>query len=317
MFELIHEMTSEAVIKVIGIGGCGNNILNHMVKNSHDADFSNVEFFFVDIDAQALRSSVVSNTIQIGANITRRPEEPTPQIGYRAAEEDREALSNMVNGADMVFIVAGMGGTWSTGAVPVITEIAKNEGALTVAIVTKPFNFEGKKRAQLAEQGIKELSKNVDSLIVIENEKLFKVLPKNLELKETFTYGNDVVRNVVLDITDMITKEGLVTVDLADVKRVMLEMGSAMTGTSIAEGEGRAKRAAMEAVASPLFEDIDLSNAKGVLINISAGNDLDVREIDAVVKYVADVVAPDAMIISGSTYNPEMEGQIRVTLVAG
>lgn len=317
MFELIHEMTSEAVIKVIGVGGCGNNILNHMVKNSHDADFSNVEFFFVDIDAQALRSSVVSNTIQIGTNITRRPEEPTPNIGYRAAAEDREALSNMVNGADMVFIVAGMSGTWSTGAVPVIAEIAKNEGALTFAIVTKPFNFEGKKRAQLAEQGIKEMSKNVDSLIVIENEKLFKVLPKNLELKETFTYGNDVVRNVVLDITDMITKEGLVNVDLADVKRAMLEMGPAMTGTGIAEGEGRAERAAIEAIANPLFEDIDLSNAKGVLINISAGNDLDVHEIDAVVKYVTDVVAPDAMIISGSTYNPEMEGQVRVTLVAG
>lgn len=317
MFEPIYEMTPDAVIKVIGVGGGGGNALNHMVKSSQDADSGSVEFFSVNTDAQVLRSSAVSNTIQIGANITHGlGAGADPNIGYQAAEEDREALSNMVNGAHMVFIAAGMGGGTGTGAAPVIAEIAKNEGALTVAIVTKPFNYEGKKRLHFAEQGIKELSKNVDSLIIIQNEKLLKVLPKNVKVKEAYAYADDVLRNAVLGITDMITKEGLVNVDFADVKRVMSEMGRAMMGTGLAEGDGRAERAAMEAVASPLLEDVDLSGAKGVLINISAGDDLELGETDTIVKYITEVVDPDATIIVGSTFYPEMEGQIRVTLVA-
>lgn len=316
-FEPVFEMTPDAVIKVIGVGGGGGNALNHMVKSSQEDDIGSVEFFSVNTDAQVLRSSVVRNTVQIGAGITHGlGAGADPNIGYQSAEEDREALSNMISGADMVFIAAGMGGGTGTGAAPVIAEIAKSENALTVAIVTKPFNFEGKKRAHFAEQGIKELSKNVDSLIVIQNEKLLKVLPKNIKFKEAYAYADDVLRNAVLGITDMITKEGLVNVDFADVKKVMSEMGRAMMGTGIAEGEGRAERAAMDAVASPLLEDIDLSGAKGVLINISASDDLELNEVDAVVKYVTEAADPDATIIFGTTFYPEMEGKIRVTLVA-
>lgn len=317
MFEPVFEMTPDAIIKVVGVGGGGGNALNHMVKSCQEDDIGSVEFFSVNTDAQVLRSSSVRNTVQIGANITHGlGAGADPNIGYQSAEEDREALSNMINGADMVFIAAGMGGGTGTGAAPVIAEIAKSQEALTVAIVTKPFNFEGKKRAHFAEQGIKELSKNVDSLIIIQNEKLLKVLPKNIKFKEAYAYADDVLRNAVLGITDMITKEGLVNVDFADVKKVMSEMGRAMMGTGIAEGEGRAERAAMDAVASPLLEDVDLSGAKGVLINISAGDDLELNEVDAVVKYVTEAADPDATIIFGTTFYPEMEGQIRVTLVA-
>lgn len=316
-FEPVFEMTPDAVIKVIGVGGGGGNALNHMVRSSQEDDVGSVEFFSVNTDAQVLRSSVVRNTVQIGAGITHGlGAGADPNIGYQSAEEDREALSNMISGADMVFIAAGMGGGTGTGAAPVIAEIAKSEGALTVAIVTKPFNFEGKKRTHFAEQGVKELSKNVDSLIVIQNEKLLKVLPKNIKFKEAYAYADDVLRNAVLGITDMITKEGLVNVDFADVKKVMSEMGRAMMGTGIAEGEGRAERAAMDAVASPLLEDVDLSGAKGVLINISAGDDLELNEVDAAVKYVTEAADPDATIIFGTTFYPEMEGRIRVTLVA-
>lgn len=317
MFEPVFEMTPDAIIKVVGVGGGGGNALNHMVKSCQEDDIGSVEFFSVNTDAQVLRSSSVRNTVQIGANITHGlGAGADPNIGYQSAEEDREALSNMINGADMVFIAAGMGGGTGTGAAPVIAEIAKSQEALTVAIVTKPFNFEGKKRAHFAEQGIKELSKNVDSLIIIQNEKLLKVLPKNIKFKEAYAYADDVLRNAVLGITDMITKEGLVNVDFADVKKVMSEMGRAMMGTGVAEGEGRAERAAMDAVASPLLEDVDLSGAKGVLINISAGDDLELNEVDAVVKYVTEAADPDATIIFGTTFYPEMEGQIRVTLVA-
>ena len=222
----------------------------------------------------------------------------------------------MLSDASMVFIAAGMGGGSGTGASPVIAEIAKSQGALTVAIVTKPFNFEGRKRLNFAEQGIKELAKNVDALIIIQNEKLLKVLPKGVKFKDAFSYADDVLRNAVLGITDMITKEGLVNVDFNDVKTVMSGMGRSMMGTGIAEGEGRAERAAMEAVASPLLEDVDLSGVKGVLINISAGDDLELNEVDSVVKYITEATDPDATIIFGTTFYPEMEGKIRVTLVA-
>lgn len=317
MFEPIFESTPDAVIKVIGVGGGGGNALNHMVKSSQEDDVGSVEFFSVNTDAQVLRTSSVRQTIQIGANITKGlGAGADPNIGYQAAEEDREALSNMIAGADMVFIAAGMGGGTGTGAAPVIAEIAKSQGALTVGIVTKPFNFEGKKRSHFAEQGIKELSKNVDSLIIIQNEKLLKVLPKNIKFSEAFGVADSVLRNAVLGITDMITKEGLVNVDFADVKKVMAEMGRAMMGTGIAEGEGRAERAAAEAVASPLLEDVDLSGAKGILVNISSGYDLELAEVDTIMKYVTEAADPDATVIFGSAFYPEMEGQIRVTLVA-
>ncbi len=219
MFEPIFEATQDAVIKVIGVGGGGGNALNHMV-NSTQSDVGSVEFFSVNTDAQVLRSSSVRNTIQIGATLTKGlGAGGDPNVGHQAAEEDREALSNMIDGADMVFIAAGMGGGSGTGAAPVIAEIAKSKGALTVGIVTKPFSFEGKKRSGYAEQGIRELAKHVDSLIIIQNDKLLKVLPKNVKFNEAFGVANDVLRNAVLGITDMITSEGLVNVDFADVKK--------------------------------------------------------------------------------------------------
>ena len=317
MFEPVYETTPDAVIKVVGVGGGGGNALNHMVRSCQEDDIGSVEFFSVNTDAQVLRSSAVRNTVQIGAGITHGlGAGGDPNIGYQSAEEDREALTNMLSDASMVFIAAGMGGGSGTGASPVIAEIAKSQGALTVAIVTKPFNFEGRKRLNFAEQGIKELAKNVDALIIIQNEKLLKVLPKGVKFKDAFSYADDVLRNAVLGITDMITKEGLVNVDFNDVKTVMSGMGRSMMGTGIAEGEGRAERAAMEAVASPLLEDVDLSGVKGVLINISAGDDLELNEVDSVVKYITEATDPDATIIFGTTFYPAMEGKIRVTLVA-
>lgn len=265
MFEPIYESTDDAVIKVIGVGGGGGNALNHMVSTQSE-DVGSVEFFSVNTDAQVLRSSSVRNTIQIGATVTKGlGAGANPNVGHQAAEEDRDALTNMITGADMVFIAAGMGGGTGTGAAPVIAEIAKSQGALTVAIVTKPFSFEGRKRSGYAEQGIKELAKHVDSLIIIQNDKLLKVLPKNVKFSEAFGVANDVLRNAVLGITDMITTEGVVNVDFADVKKVMSEMGRAMMGTGVAEGENRAENAAKEAVASPLLEDVDLSGALSLI----------------------------------------------------
>ncbi|KAE9541955.1 cell division protein FtsZ [Ursidibacter maritimus] len=316
MFEPIFETTQDAVIKVIGVGGGGGNALNHMVASQSD-EVGSVEFFSVNTDAQVLRSSVVRNTIQIGANLTKGlGAGGDPNVGHQAAEEDRDALSSMLAGADMVFIAAGMGGGSGTGAAPVIAEIAKSQGALTVGIVTKPFSFEGRKRSAYAEQGIKELAKHVDSLIIIQNDKLLKVLPKNVKFNEAFGVANDVLRNAVLGITDMITSEGLVNVDFADVKKVMSEMGRAMMGTGIAEGENRAENAAKEAVASPLLEDVDLSGAKGILVNISSGYDIELAEVNTIMEYVTSFADPDAAIIFGSAFYPEMEGKIRVTLVA-
>lgn len=315
MFEPIYEATQDAVIKVIGVGGGGGNALNHMVSNQ--SDVGSVEFFSVNTDAQVLRSSAVRNTIQIGASVTKGlGAGADPNIGHQAAEEDREALTNMLTGADMVFIAVGMGGGTGTGATPVIAEIAKSQGALTVGIVTKPFSFEGRKRSNYAEQGIRELAKHVDSLIIIQNDKLLKVLPKSVKFNEAFGVANDVLRNAVLGITDMITSEGLVNVDFADVKKVMSEMGRAMMGTGIAEGENRAENAAKEAVASPLLEDVDLSGAKGILVNISSGYDIELAEVNTIMEYVTSFADPDAAIIFGSAFYPEMEGKIRVTLVA-
>ncbi len=316
MFEPIYEASQDAVIKVIGVGGGGGNALNHMV-NSTQTDVGSVEFFSVNTDAQVLRSSSVRNTIQIGASVTKGlGAGADPNVGHQAAEEDREALSNMIAGADMVFIAVGMGGGTGTGAAPVIAEIAKSQGALTVGIVTKPFSFEGKKRSGYAEQGIRELAKYIDSLIIIQNDKLLKVLPKNVKFSEAFGVANDVLRNAVLGITDMITSEGLVNVDFADVKKVMSEMGRAMMGTGIAEGENRAENAAKEAVASPLLEDVDLSGAKGILVNISSGLDIELAEVNTIMEYVTSFADPEAAIIFGSAFYPEMEGKIRVTLVA-
>lgn len=323
MFEpIFDDVTSGAVIKVIGVGGGGGNALNHMVRSTDTANITenemgSVEFFSVNTDAQVLRSSSVPNTIHIGASLTKGlGAGGNPQVGYDAAGENRPALETMVDGADMVFIAAGMGGGTGTGAAPVIAEIAKEKGILTVAVVTKPFKGEGRKRLAYAEQGIRELSKHVDTLIIIQNDKLAKVLPKNVKLGEAFAYANNVLRNSVLGITDMITKEGIMNVDFADVKTVMSQMGRALMGTAEAEGEGRAERAIQEAVSSPLLEDVDLAGAKGILVNIVSDGDIGLDEFNAIQDYVESLADPDAAIIVGSAENPELAGRLRVTIVA-
>lgn len=317
MFEPIEfDDITDAVIKVVGVGGGGGNAVNHMVQE----EMHGVEFFSINTDAQALRKSLVKQTVQIGGNTTKGlGAGANPNVGRQAAEDDKDAIRNILEGADMVFIAAGMGGGTGTGAAPVVAQIAKELGILTVAVVTKPFSFEGKKRMQLAEMGIRELSKFVDSLIVIPNEKLLKVLGKNISLVNAFATANEILRNAVRGISDMITSPGLINVDFADVKTVMQEMGHAMMGTGIANGEvgdGRADKAAQDAVASPLLEDVDLSGARGVLVNITAGMDLSLDEFSTVGDTVRAFASEDATVVIGSTLIPEMSEQIRVTIVA-
>ncbi|KGQ56502.1 Cell division protein FtsZ [Gallibacterium anatis] len=315
---IIDETTADAVIKVIGVGGGGGNALNHMVQD----EFKGVEFFSVNTDAQALRKSLAQQTIQIGAEITKGlGAGAKPEVGRQAAEEDREALRSMLEGADMVFIAAGMGGGTGTGAAPIIAEVAKELGILTVAVVTKPFKFEGKKRMQFAESGIQELAKYVDSLITIPNDKLLKVLGKNISFLEALAAANDVLRNAVRGISDIITSPGFINVDFADVKTVMSEMGYAMMGTGIAIGEvgdGRAEKAAQDAIASPLLEDIDISGAKGVLVNITtSGFNFGLGEFEAVGETIHAFAAEDATVVIGTSVNPELpEDELRVTIVA-
>lgn len=323
MFEPIYDDVSNgAVIKVIGVGGGGGNALDHMVQSADTEsmsanDMGSVEFFSVNTDAQALRSSSVRNTIQIGANLTKGlGAGGNPQVGYDAAQEDKEALERMIDGADMVFIAAGMGGGSGTGAAPVIAEIAKSKNILTVAIVTKPFRGEGKKRLGYAEQGIRELSKHVDTLIIIQNDKLAKILPKNVKLNEALAYANNVLRNSVLGITEMITKYGRINVDFADVTTVMSQMGRALMGTAEAEGEGRAERAIQEAVSSPLLEDIDLTGAKGILINIVSSGDIELAEYNLIQDYIENLADENATIIIGSAEDPSLGERLRVTIVA-
>lgn len=322
MFEPIFETPQGAIIKVIGVGGGGGNALNHMVLSSDtdkmsDNEMGSVEFFSVNTDAQALRSSEVQNTVQIGATRTKGlGAGGNPQVGYEAAEEDRDALDRMIDGADMVFIAAGMGGGSGTGAAPVIAEIAKNKGILTVAIVTKPFKGEGQRRLRYAEQGIRELGKHVDTLLIIQNEKLAKILPKDVLLEDAFAYADNVLRNAVLGITEMITKEGKVNVDFADVTTVMSQMGRALMGTAEAEGDSRAERAIQEAVSCPLLEDIDLSGAKGILVNIVSSGDIGLAEYNTISEYVEGFADPDAAIIIGTAKDPELGNRLRVTIVA-
>lgn len=322
MFEPIFDDFSSngAVIKVIGVGGGGGNALNHMVTSFDpvtlgDGSMGSIEFFSINTDAQALRTSQVTNTIQIGASGLGAGGDPNK--AHQAAEESREALANMIDGANMVFIAAGMGGGTGTGAAPIVAQIAKEKGALTVAIVTKPFYFEQMKRSKYAAQGIQELSKYVDSLIIIENDKLLTVLPKNVTYEAAFAEANNVLRNSVLGISSMIISNGLVNVDFNDVREVMSGMGRALMGTGEAAGENRAEDAAKMAVASPLLEDMDLTGAKGVLVNIVSGRDLGLHEVRTIMDCVTESVDKTAAtVIYGSAFDDSMDGKIRVTLVA-
>ncbi|MGL5336909.1 MAG: cell division protein FtsZ [Enterovibrio sp.] len=313
MFEPMMDITNEAVIKVIGVGGGGGNAVEHMVRESIEG----VEFITVNTDAQALRKTAVRTVIQIGSDVTKGlGAGANPQVGRESAMEDRDAIKAELEGADMVFIAAGMGGGTGTGAAPVIAEVAKELGILTVAVVTKPFSFEGKKRMAFAEQGIEELSKHVDSLITIPNEKLLKVLGRGISLLDAFAKANDVLKNAVQGIAELITRPGLINVDFADVRTVMSEMGHAMMGSGISSGDDRAEEAAEMAISSPLLEDIDLAGARGVLVNITAGFDMRLDEFETVGNTVRAFASDNATVVIGSSLDPDMNDELRVTVVA-
>lgn len=313
MFELMDVDSQNAVIKVVGVGGGGGNAVNHMLRSNIEG----VEFICANTDAQALNGTEVRTALQLGSNITRGlGAGANPERGYEAAMEDRDRIAEGIEGADMVFITAGMGGGTGTGAAPVVAEVAKELGILTVAVVTKPFSFEGAKRMQIAEAGIKALSEHVDSLITIPNEKLLAVLGKATSLLDAFKAANDVLLNAVQGISDLITKQGLINVDFADVRTVMSEMGVAMMGTGRATGEDRAREAAELAVRSPLLEDVNLAGARGLLVNITAGLDLGIGEFDEVGSTIKEFARDDATVVVGTVIDPDIVDEMRVTVVA-
>lgn len=312
-FELIDTYTQSAVIKVIGVGGGGGNALEHMVAS----EIEGVDFICANTDAQALRKSSATTQLQLGTDITKGlGAGANPDIGRQAALEDRERIMEVIKGADMVFITAGMGGGTGTGAAPVVAQVAKEMGILTVAVVTKPFPFEGGKRLKIADAGIDELGQHVDSLITIPNEKLLAVLGKQMSLLNAFKAANDVLLGAVQGIAELITREGMINVDFADVRTVMSEMGMAMMGTGQATGENRAIEAAKHAVSSPLLEDVDLSGARGVLVNITAGLDMTIGEFEDVGNTIKDFASDDATVVVGTVIDPEMTDELRVTVVA-
>ncbi len=313
MFELMDTHTQTAVIKVIGVGGGGGNAVNHMMESSIEG----VEFICANTDAQALKHSSVKTILQLGAAITKGlGAGASPIVGRQAAEEDRDRIRDALEGADMVFITAGMGGGTGTGATPVVAEVAKELGILTVAVVTKPFPFEGGKRMKIAEEGIEALATRVDSLITIPNEKLLAVLGKEMSLLNAFKAANDVLLNATRGVAELITRHGLINVDFADVKTVMSEMGEAMMGMGAATGVNRAREAAEAAINSPLLGDIDLSGAKGILVNITAGMDLTIGEFDEVGNTVRDFADEDATVVVGTVIDPDLQDEMRVTVVA-
>jgi len=313
MFQYDANQTQGAVIKVIGVGGGGGNAVEHMMNSN----IHGVEYVCVNTDAQALVRLGAKSTIQIGSDITRGlGAGANPDIGRQAAQEDRDHLAQIIGGADMLFLTAGMGGGTGTGAIPVIASIAKDLGVLTVAVVTKPFPFEGGKRHEHAEDGLVELRQHVDSLIVVPNKKLLTNLPKNVTVLQAFKAANDVLKNAVQGIAEIITNPGLINVDFADVRSVMAEMGQAMMGTGSAHGDNRAADAARMATESPLLDDINLKGARGILCNITCGSDFSMNEFETVGDVIESISAADANVVIGTSIDNEMEGEIRVTVVA-
>ncbi|KAA0694963.1 cell division protein FtsZ [Halopseudomonas laoshanensis] len=313
MFELIDNVPQNAVIKVVGVGGGGGNALQHMVVNNVEG----VEFICANTDAQALKNISARTVLQLGPNVTKGlGAGANPLIGREAAMEDRERIAEVLRGADMVFITAGMGGGTGTGAAPIVAEVAREMGILTVAVVTKPFPFEGRKRMQIAEEGIRELSQHVDSLITIPNEKLLTVLGKDASLLAAFSKANDVLLGAVQGIADLIMRPGMINVDFADVKTVMSEMGMAMMGTGHASGPNRAREAAEAAIRSPLLEDVNLMGARGILVNITAGPDLSLGEFSEVGNTVEEFASDTATVVVGTVIDPELRDELRVTVVA-
>ncbi|MGH8284387.1 MAG: cell division protein FtsZ [Steroidobacteraceae bacterium] len=313
MFELMDAYSQSAVIKVIGVGGGGGNAVSHMVSSGIDG----VDFICINTDSQALKHSKVKTSLQIGCNITKGlGAGADPEVGRQAAMEDRDRILELIEGCDMLFITAGMGGGTGTGAAPVVAQVAKELGILTVAVVTKPFEMEGGKRSLVANHGIAELGKYCDSLITIPNQKLLTVLGPQTTLLDAFKSANHVLQGAVQGIAELITRPGLINVDFADVRTVMAETGMAMMGSGAASGEGRAREAAEAAVSSPLLEDINLAGAHGILVNVTAGMDLSIGEFQEVGSIVKQFAAEDATVVVGTVIDPELTNQVRVTVVA-
>jgi cell division protein FtsZ len=313
MFELMDAYSQSAVIKVIGVGGGGGNAVAHMVS----AGIDGVEFMCINTDSQALKHAKVKTALQIGCNITKGlGAGADPEVGRQAAMEDRDRIVELVEGCDMLFITAGMGGGTGTGAAPVVAQVARELGILTVAVVTRPFEMEGNKRANVADHGMLELGKYCDSLITIPNQKLLTVLGPQTTLLDAFKAANQVLQGAVQGIAELITRPGLINVDFADVRTVMAETGMAMMGSGAASGEGRARAAAEAAVSSPLLEDINLAGAHGILVNVTAGMDLSIGEFQEVGQIVKQFASEDATVVVGTVIDPELSNQVRVTVVA-
>lgn len=313
MFELVDSIQQSAVIKVIGVGGGGGNAVKHMIASKVDG----VEFICANTDAQALKDIDARTVLQLGNSMTKGlGAGANPEVGRQAALEDRERIAEVLRGADMVFIAAGMGGGTGTGGAPVVAEVARDLGILTVAVVTKPFPFEGRKRMAIAEAGIRDLQERVDSLITIPNEKLLAVLGKSTSLLDAFKAANNVLLGAVQGIADLIIRPGMINVDFADVRTVMSEMGMAMMGTGRATGENRAREAAEAAIRSPLLEDVNLQGARGILVNITAGIDLSLGEYSEVGNTIEEFASADATVVVGTVIDPEMSNELRVTVVA-
>lgn len=312
MFELGENTAHNAKIEVIGIGGGGGNAVEHMMAESIEG----VNFTCMNTDAQALVRSSARTVIQLGEEATKGlGAGANPEVGKKAAEECRDRIIDVLKGTDMVFLTAGMGGGTGTGAAPIVAEVAKELGILTVAVVTRPFAFEGRKRMEVAEKGIAELGKHVDSLITIPNDKLLSVLGKNITLLNAFKAANNVLLGAVQGIADLITRPGLINVDFADVRTVMSEMGMAMMGTGLSSGENRAREAAEAAIASPLLEDVDFTGARGVLVNITAGMDMSIGEFEMVGEAIKSFTSENATVVVGTVIDPDMTEELRVTVV--
>ena len=313
MFELIDNISQNAVIKVVGVGGGGGNAVEHMVASGVDG----VEFICANTDAQALKNLNANTLMQLGGEVTKGlGAGANPEIGRLAAIEDRDRIQEVLSGADMVFITAGMGGGTGTGGAPVVAEIAKEMGILTVAVVTKPFPFEGRKRMKICEAGMSELAQCVDSLITIPNEKLLTVLDADTSLLEAFRAANDVLLGAVQGIADLIIRPGRINVDFADVRTVMSEMGMAMMGTGRARGTERAREAAEAAIRSPLLEDVNLQGARGILVNITGGEDLSLGEFAEVGNTIEEFASDNATVVVGTVIDESMKDELKVTVVA-
>ncbi len=313
MFELVDNVPQNAIIRVVGVGGGGGNAVRHMLASEVDG----VDFICANTDAQALKELDAKSIIQLGNNITKGlGAGANPEIGRQAAIEDRERIAESLKGADMVFITAGMGGGTGTGGAPIVAEVARDLGILTVAVVTKPFPFEGGKRMKIADAGLNELAEHVDSLITIPNEKLLSVLGKNTSLLDAFGAANDVLLGAVQGIADLIIRPGMINVDFADVKTVMSEMGMAMMGTGSGVGENRAREAAEAAIRSPLLEDVNLQGARGILVNITAGPELNLGEFSEVGSIVEEFASDSATVVVGTVIDESLGEELKVTVVA-